>query len=623
MSTPAIAARCRYRRARPPDIVVLVSSTSRAVLMNCLPGKRDWGSAALTAHRLPHHGRPGEERRIGSSPQVGGPMSQETRDGPRAGRRTMTATASDARQAAPAPPTDWEAAVDEVALLADSDAAACARRAEQLLPAATAQRAGGAEMRLRYHAAVAHHALGEDSRALAHAVRAEHLARERGALVWESRALARQGVVHHDLGQLEDAVDLLTRAAELRREADDTEGTADVLTILGSVYTSMPHFAPQAAGVLTQARRLWLAAGDPDRASIALANLARTFVEASRRLAAENPRGSRASARRALGLALEAVDEADAAGLARTAVDARLTAAVAHLLAGDADAAAGVLDAAGAMLARFPAAGLQLALHRIRAGMLLDAGLLPEAVAEARAGMTVCDALRRPAERTELLRVLADAHEALGDPVAALAALRELHELTVRLGDEQAERRAEAERRRSEALEESNARLAHEAAHDGLTGLANRRTLDTQLDLWTAERGAFAVALLDVDHFKRVNDTYSHQVGDAVLVRVAAALQHALRRDDLAARYGGEEFAVLLDGLTGNRIVDVCDRLRETVAGLEWDDLMPGACLTVSIGVAERQPGEPVADLLTRTDAALYRAKAAGRDRVRVADPAV
>ncbi|HYQ75877.1 GGDEF domain-containing protein, partial [Cellulomonas sp.] len=345
------------------------------------------------------------------------------------------------------------------------------------------------------------------------------------------------------------------------------------------------------------------------------------------------------SARRALGLALEAVDESDAAGLVRTAVDARLTAAVAHLLAGDADAAAGVLDAAGAMLARFPAAGLQLALHRIRAGMLLDAGLLPEAVAEARAGMTVCDALRRPAERTELLRVLADAHEALGDPVAALAALRELHELTVRLGDaqaerraallgarmevEQAERQAEAERRRSEALEERNERLAHEAAHDGLTGLANRRTLDQQLDQWTAERGAFAVALLDIDHFKRVNDTYSHQVGDAVLVRVAAALQHALRRDDLAARYGGEEFAVLLDGLTGNRIVDVCDRLRETVAGLEWDDLMPGACLTVSIGVAERQPGEPVADLLTRTDAALYRAKAAGRDRVRVADPAV
>lgn len=550
----------------------------------------------------------------------------------------MTATAIDAPAPAPAPapPVDWEAEVEELALLAESDAAACVRRAEPLLATAVALRAGGAEMRLAYHAAVAHHALGEDRRALERAVRAEHLARDRGALVWESRALARQGVVHHDLGQLEDAVDLLTRAAELRREADDVAGTADVLTILGSVYTGMPHFAPQAAGVLTQARRLWLAAGDPDRASIALANLARTFVETSRRLAVDNPRGARASARRALGLALEAVDEADAAGLTRTGVDARLTTAVAHLLAGDLDAATAVLDAAASMLTRFPSTGHQLTLHRIRARMLADTGRLPEAVAEADAGMVLCDAMRRPAERMELLRVLSDVHEELGDPVAALAALRELHTLTVRMGDaqaerraallgarmevEQAERQAEAERRRSEALEERNELLAHEAAHDALTGLANRRTLDTELQRWADERSAFAVALVDVDHFKRVNDTWSHQVGDVVLARVAAALQHALRRDDLAARYGGEEFAVLLDGLTGTRTADVCDRLRSTVAELAWDDLMPGHRVTVSIGVAEREPGESTADLLGRADAALYRAKGAGRDRVCVAE---
>lgn len=563
----------------------------------------------------------------------------------------MTATAIDASAAAPAaaseapaapaapaPPVDWEAEVEELALLAESDAAACVRRAESLLATAVAQRAGGAEMRLAYHAAVAHHALGEDRRALERAVRAEHLARDRDALVWESRALARQGVVHHDLGQLEDAVDLLTRAAELRREADDVAGTADVLTILGSVYTGMPHFAPQAAGVLTQARRLWLAAGDPDRASIALANLARTFVETSRRLAVDNPRGARASARRALGLALEAVDEADAAGLTRTGVDARLTTAIAHLLAGDVADATAVLDAAEAMLTRFPSTGHQLTLHRIRARMLADTGRLPEAVAEADAGMVLSDAMRRPAERMELLRVLSDAHEQLGDPVAALAALRELFDLTVRLGDaqaerraallgarmeiEQAERQAEAQRRRAEALEERNELLAHEAAHDALTGLANRRSLDTELDRWSTERSAFAVALVDVDHFKRVNDTWSHQVGDVVLARVAAALQHALRRDDLAARYGGEEFAVLLDGLTGTRTADVCDRLRATVAELVWDDLMPGHRVTVSIGVAEREPGESVADLLARADAALYRAKRGGRDQVCVAGPA-
>ena len=108
-----------------------------------------------------------------------------------------------------------------------------------------------------------------------------------------------------------------------------------------------------------------------------------------------------------------------------------------------------------------------------------------------------------------------------------------------------------------------------------------------------------------------------------MLVRVADVLQRALRRDDLAARYGGEEFAVLLDGLSGPPAADVCDRLRATVAGLRWDDLMPGATLTVSMGVAVRQADETVAQLLARADAALYRAKAEGRNRVCLAAPPV
>lgn len=531
------------------------------------------------------------------------------------------------------PPVYWDAAVDQLALLADSDAVACARLAEQLLPAATSQRADGAEMRMSYYAAVAHQALGQDLQALEHAARAADLAHERGALVWESRALARQGQVHHDLGQLEDAVDLLTRAAELRREADDTEGTADVLTILGTVYTQMPHFAPQAAGVLTQARRLWLAAGDPDRASIALAHLARTFVESSRRLAAENPRGARASARRALALAQESVQEADAAGLSRTAIDARLTTAVAHHLAGDTSSAADVLDAAEDMLVRFPSSQQLLWLRRTRADLLLSIGAAAEAVAEVHSAMTLLDEhLTRPATRMDLLRVLADAHESLGQIPEAYAALRELHQLTVRLTDaqaerraallgarmevEQAEREAEAARRRSEALEERNVRLAHEATHDGLTGLANRRALDAELVRRTVERRPFTVALVDIDHFKRVNDTFSHQVGDAVLVRVAQVLRQVLRTGDRATRYGGEEFAVLFDGTPDP---EVCERLRSTVAALRWDDLMPGTRLTVSIGVAVRRADEPAADLLSRADAALYRAKSEGRDRVRFA----
>ncbi|HEY0216748.1 MAG TPA: GGDEF domain-containing protein, partial [Cellulomonas sp.] len=419
-----------------------------------------------------------------------------------------------------------------------------------------------------------------------------------------------------------------------RREADDRAGTADVLTMLGTVYTAMPHFAPQAAGVLTQARRLWLAAGDPDRASIALAHLARTFVETSRRLATENPRGARASARRALALAMDAVDEADAAGLSRTAIEARFTVATAHLLAADLAAATAVLDTAGSMLADFPAAGQRIVLHRVRAQVLLAQGRAHASVAEATAGLTVCEGMRRPAERSELLRVLVAASEATGDLAGALAALHELHELTVRLTDataerraallgsrmeiEQAERQADSERRRSEALEERNARLAHDASHDPLTTLANRRALDRELTARTEAGRPFALALVDVDHFKRVNDTWSHQVGDEVLVRVSATLRDALRRDDLAARYGGEEFALLLDGLDDRVAREVCERVRSSIEALVWPGPMAGEQLTVSIGVAAHATGVSIEAVLSGADAALYEAKAGGRNQVRV-----
>ncbi|WP_449385464.1 GGDEF domain-containing protein [Cellulomonas soli] len=480
---------------------------------------------------------------------------------------------------------------------------------------------------------MAHHALGQDSEALAAASRSEQLARENGELVWQSRALAREGLVHHDLGNIEDAVDLLTRAVELRREADDVAGTADVLTTLGTVYTAMPHFAPQAAGVLTQAHRLWLQAGDPDRASIAHAHLARTFVETSARLAEENPRGARAAARRALALALEAVQDADAAGLSRTSIDARFTVATAHVLADDLPAAGLVLDTAADMLDRFPSAMQRLALHRIRAGWLMRSGRYADATREATAGLVLCDELRRPAERAGLLQVLVDAEEAQGNLAGALDALHELHDLTVRTGDAMAERRAallgarmeldraervaESERRRSQELEEHNARLAHEAAHDPLTGLANRRALDRELARRLEDRRQFTVALVDVDHFKRVNDTWSHQTGDAVLQRIAHTMRAGLRTGDLAARYGGEEFALVLDGLAGPKAMEICERLRARVEALVWDGPMSDSRVTVSIGVSAWRPDETVDLTLARADAGLYEAKAGGRNQVR------
>ncbi len=549
----------------------------------------------------------------------------DRQDAPDAGPRDATATAV------------LDDLVDELEFLVDADPSACAARADEAARSARAAGDDAAEMRLAYYAAFAHHLLGDDEPALEAAQRAELLAKRRGDLVWQSRALACRGLVHHELGDVEDAVDLLRRAVELRREAQDEPGTAEILNSLGTVYTGIPQFAPEAARVLTDARRLWLHAGDSDRAAVALTNLAKNYVATSTRIAQTNRRGAMAAARYALQTAQKAVDEADAAGLSRTAVEARLAVVGANLILGEAATAGAVIDRITQMLASFPAARLHLALHRARARWLLLERRSAEAVCEAEQGLLRCQG--RPAERLELLRILVEAHEAAGDVVSALRRLHELHDLSTELSEslaerravllgsrlevERAERAAEAERRRAAALEARNARLAHEALHDALTGLANRRALDATLEEWV-EGGVrpFAVALIDIDHFKRVNDTWSHQVGDHVLSRLGVELRSAVRDLDLAARYGGEEFALLLSGADPEIARRVCERVREAVAAIDWENLMPGHQVTVSIGIADCSGPGTVASLLSRADAALYEAKTAGRNRVCLAPPA-
>ncbi|MBO1751599.1 diguanylate cyclase [Actinotalea sp. BY-33] len=532
---------------------------------------------------------------------------------------------------------DWADLEEELAFLCDSDAHRCAATATAALARARALGDEDAEMRVSYYLAVAHHLLSQDAPALEAAARTVELAEAHEDLVWQSRALSVRGLVHHELGDLEDAVDLLTRAVELRRESGDAAGTAEVLNSLGTVYTATTRFAPEAAQVLTQARHLWLSSGDADRASIAQTNLARTSVAMSARLAATNPRGAKAAARNALRIAQQAIEEADAAGLSRTGVDARIAAAGAHLVAGDLDRAESVIAATGEMLDRFPSPRQQLMLHRVRSQWFVRAGRWDEAVLEACDGLDLGEELDRPAERVELLRTLVEAHEGRGDLEGALRILHELHDHTVsqheavaerravllssRMEVERAERMAETERRRAAALEEHNARLAHEANHDALTGLANRRALDQTLEAWVAERTqAFAVALIDIDHFKLVNDTWSHQVGDDVLARTAGVLRQAVRSHDLAARYGGEEFAILLATPDVRAAADACERIRGAVEALTWDS-MPGHRLTISVGLTVSTEHCTPEHLLARADAALYEAKTTGRNRVRVTSP--
>lgn len=167
------------------------------------------------------------------------------------------------------------------------------------------------------------------------------------------------------------------------------------------------------------------------------------------------------------------------------------------------------------------------------------------------------------------------------------------------------------------------------ANHDALTGLANRRKFDEVADdEWRrAARQGQPVALLmvDADRFKSYNDRYGHPTGDRLLRLLAAEVRAAARRPgDLAARLGGEEFAILLPGASGADARAVAERLRASIAALAIPHA--GSALghvTVSVGVASRVPGRDgtsIADLVREADVALYAAKAAGRDRVALAE---
>ncbi|MDQ2778928.1 MAG: GGDEF domain-containing protein [Pseudomonadota bacterium] len=169
--------------------------------------------------------------------------------------------------------------------------------------------------------------------------------------------------------------------------------------------------------------------------------------------------------------------------------------------------------------------------------------------------------------------------------------------------------------------------LGREAHTDALTGLLNRRFLERQLPRLmgrAAETGApLTAALIDIDHFKLVNDTHGHAVGDRVLVELAVLLRQATRGADLALRLGGEEFLLVLPDTPPERAAEACERLRLKLQHHDWGVLVAGLSCTVSIGLGQHGPAEEASAWLQRLDQALYAAKRGGRNRCLAADAAV
>ena len=174
--------------------------------------------------------------------------------------------------------------------------------------------------------------------------------------------------------------------------------------------------------------------------------------------------------------------------------------------------------------------------------------------------------------------------------------------------------------KKNRELERANEKISLLARTDALTGLANRGHFQERLEeifSLTKRHGLMLTVLLaDLDHFKRINDTYGHDVGDEVLQAFGSILTRNCRAEDLPARYGGEELILVLPKTSASRAVALYDRLRSE---LLQADLLPGSDgITFSAGIAEYAEGDTESSLLKKADDALYRAKESGRDRYSV-----
>ncbi len=231
---------------------------------------------------------------------------------------------------------------------------------------------------------------------------------------------------------------------------------------------------------------------------------------------------------------------------------------------------------------------------------------------------------------------LSDAFERAGDLTSALAYHKRFHALYKQVASEAAQRSASVaavelqtveaqaqaveQRDRAERLAASNDQLARRAddlarisLEDPLTGLANRRMMDK---LIAADSQGFAVAMVDADHFKRINDGWSHAIGDEVLRRLAALIRGACRVSDTPVRFGGEEFAILLRHLGEDGALHMAERVRRTIEAFDWTTIAPKLAVTVSVGVAAAHEADSTAGVIALADQRLYAAKRAGRNRV-------
>jgi diguanylate cyclase (GGDEF)-like protein len=416
-------------------------------------------------------------------------------------------------------------------------------------------------------------------------------------------ALTNLGLLHHYLGHNELAVEFHQESVKLSRELSDQKRESAALNNLGIALTKLERFE-QAAQILNQVLPLARALEDGFAEGRALANIAEVYGPLGRHQEALS-----ASEQSLALLRTSGGPEGETQGL--------FSFGMAHFNLGSLEEAARLFGLA-----------VQLA-----------------------------ETTGSKALAHQLHRQLAVVHKSLGDLDKALTHYERHHILERELSSEEAERKVratsaqrEAERARAESeifrlrnielaravssftevdkqktdllreLHEKSAELERQAQEDVLTGLFNRRHLETTLATEFAHcrqnRLPLCVAMIDVDHFKQINDRYSHMMGDQVLAQLATILQNSSRSRDTVARYGGEEFVIAMPATTETQALVSCERLRQAVEEYDWSVFHAELRVTISIGLADDCQVENHEKQLHLADARLYQAKHHGRNRL-------
>jgi diguanylate cyclase (GGDEF)-like protein len=468
-----------------------------------------------------------------------------------------------------------------------------------------------------------HHRHAEFLRALEQLQDGLARCRRTGHRLGEATTLTRLGHVFDRLGEYDRALDVHQRALAIREEIEDRLGEAISLGAIANIYLQMEQFRE---GIGWQERSIALSRerGFTKHTATALGNLALLYMgledwqqarryheeslvhklQTGNRQGEANTRGNLANVLLEQGHIDDAHQELDRAIQLNRALGDRYSEAHNALTLGRLHDAQGSLreaiDALDHALALAETVGSQEMVFRIHEVF-----------------HQIYRRRRRYARALEHHERYHAAYRAVfTDRMSQRArSLQVLHQV------DEARKTAEQERHRTAQLTDALAMTERQAREDVLTGLLNRRAGDERLgeEFERARRygHALSVVIADIDHFKRINDTFSHQIGDSVLRVVSRCLRESCRSVDCAVRYGGEEFVLVLPETAAAAAEEVCERLRKTVQHYDWEQVHQGLQVTLSIGICDdTQLGGPE-QMLSTADSRLYAAKRAGRNRVR------